>query len=516
MKRLLFILLILLTGTAVTQTMPGMPLPGDSSAMAMDSTMAVQDTALRKVLRSDRALLKWKRMIIDSVARVYEDSLTVLQDSLESSAVRSGVDAMDAVYNRFREERYFRYLEMLSEQKQEKVLFGLFSRSNPEIEAFRVNELQEYLTLFPPSARHDQVLVMLGDVYKQQRLPVMALAAYLKQVMVFPQSNNFSETQSKIIKMMSEEVGLRSNKARVISYLNTGIIDEGYQANFYRYLQFLHELQLTEMSEWYFDQMQQYLAEFPRDAGNANIHLWTAEMYEWLGFFQKAAYTYQKLEILHPENPMIPAVYHQLAVIYRDQLREYRKAANTFASLTREFPSDSLAIPAQVAAAKIYAENMGQFQDAVDAYQTLIDNYPESPRALDAIFAQAKIYNEQMDKPAKAIERYIALTDTYPDFQEQSGTAFRNAADIYADVIKDYASAVDMYMKFAQRYPDHKSVPDRLAKAADIAEDELGDYLTAIDMLELVQKKYPDSDAAKTAQRRLPKLREKAQEPSEE
>jgi|GEM_PF-1980401 len=515
MKRLLLLSFLIYTTVALSQTMPGMPMPEDSS-MTLDSVTVSQDTTLRKDLRTDPALLKWKRMIVDSVTQSYQDSLQMLRDSLASMGSSGRSPAEDAVYDRFLEERYFSFLKAISETKQEKVLFGLFSRANPELEEYRINEMKQYLHIFPPSARHDQVLVFLGDSYLRSRQPALALSAYLKQVSVFPNSPAFSETQSKIIKLVSDDVTLRNNKTTIIGYLNNGVIDEGYQQNYFRYLRLLSRIQTPEMSPWYFDEMHNYLSEFPHAGHNDKVLLWIADMHESLHKYESASYVYQKLQVLYPQSDHLADTYLRLAEIYRNQLKDYEKAANAFTQLAREFPGDSLAVPARVAAAKVYADNLGQYQKAIEEYQKIIDNYPESPRAIDAMFAQAELYLNQTDEPAKAVERYIAVTETYPDFKEQSGTAFRNAADIYAGDIKDYVTAVDMYMKFAQRYPNHKSVPERLEEAADIAEDELDDYLTAIDLLELARKKYPDSNAAKTAERKLPKLREKAQQPSGE
>ncbi|MCF7803877.1 MAG: tetratricopeptide repeat protein [Candidatus Marinimicrobia bacterium] len=510
MKKLLLLVALCFTVPVFGQTMPGMP-------PLQDSVVTESDTLLSEDLKSDPALRKWKSMLVDSVAHYYQDSIRTLRDSLArlETTGTPGASATSAVYDRFLEERYFRYLESLADQKQEKVLFGLFSRSNPEMEAFRINELQQYLQMFPPTARQDKVLEMLGDVYSQARQPAMALGAYLKQIMVFPATPTFSETQSKIIKMLGEESVFRNQKTTVITYLNNGIMDQDYRDNYYRYLEFLHRIRIPDMSPWYFSQVEGFLREFPHYEQNDNLRLWQAEMYETLNQFKKAAYAYQKLQVLHPESGYIPQTYYRLGVIYRDNTGENRKAADAFTSLARDFPSDSLAIPAQIAAAKVYADKMGQFPEAIEAYQRVVNNHPENPKAIDAMFDQAEIYLKKMNQPAKAIERYIAITEKYPDFKEQSGTAFRNAADIYADEIKDYATAVDMYMKFAQRYPNHQSVPSRLAKAADIAEDELNDYFTAIDLFELAQKKYPESNAAKTAERKLPDLREKAQQPAE-
>lgn len=354
MKRLLFFSFLICTSVALGQKMPGMPLYADSS-LAPDSAIFSQDTTLRKELRTDPALLKWKRMIADSVAHSYQDSLQILRDSLASG--RSAAE--DAVYDRFLEERYFSFLKSLAETKQEKVLFGLFSRANPDLEEYRINEMKQYLEIFPPSARHDQVLTFMGDAYRRAREPALALSAYLKAVMVFPNSSIFSETQSKIIKLVSDDVALRNNKATVVSHLNNGIIDEGYQQNYFRYLAFLAQIHTPDMSTWYFNQMNSYIAEFPHAGGNDQILVWIADLHESLHKYEKASYAYQKLLVLYPQSEYLADTYLRLAEIYRDQLKDYQKAANAFIELARDFPGDSLAVSARVSAADIYAGKLG-------------------------------------------------------------------------------------------------------------------------------------------------------------
>lgn len=406
------------------------------------------------------------------------------------------------------EVRYFHYLEYLMKPKEEKVLFGLFSKSTPVLDELRIAEMKHYLSNFPQSNLRDQVLVMLGDSYNETKQPAMALGAYLEQLVVYPESDLQSKTQATTLKLISDNSSLQDSKSQISQFLSGGILFENSQKNYFRYLQFIHQLNRRDMADWYFYTTRRYLDEFSDASSNDQIYLWNAEMYETLEQFEQANYAYTKLEYLYPASSFLPLSYYKRAVIYHDHLKKYQEAVTVLERLNHKYPNDSLGIQANVLLAQTYSENLNEQQKAIDAYQRVIDRYPESPEAVEGYFAQAKIYREKTRDPAAAVERYMTLIKTYPDSTSSDAKALRNAGDVYADEIKDYYTAVQTYQEYAKKYPFDKDVPDRLLKAATLAEGQLKDPQLAINLLETIVNKYPNAGEVRTAERRLPKLRE--------
>jgi len=408
------------------------------------------------------------------------------------------------------EVRYFHYLEYLSQPRKEKVLFGLFSKSTPELDQLRISEMKHYLWNFSHSEHSAQVLVMLGDAYREANNPAMALGAYLEQLVVFPESALQSKTQATALKLVEDNSSLRNNKTKISHFLSGGILFESYRQNYFRYLQLLHQLNQPDMADWIFDTSQRYLIEFPNAQKNDVVYLWIAKMYSTLEQYEHAVYSYTKIEYLYPASPLLPTVLYNKALVSRNHLKKYEDATASLEKLYQKYPEDSLAIDSNMLLAETYSENLNKHQKAIEVYQRVIDRYPESSAALDAYFAQAKIYREKTRDPAAAVDRYMTVITTYPDSTRRDARALRNAGDVYADEIKDYYTAVQTYQQYATKYPFDKEVPDRLLKAASLAETQLNDPQQAINLLETIVNKYPNASEVRAAERRLPKLQEKA------
>lgn len=408
------------------------------------------------------------------------------------------------------EVRYFRYLEYLRQPRKEKVLFGLFSKSTPELDQVRITEMRRYLWNFPHSEHSAQVLVMTGDAYQEANQPAMALGAYLEQLVVFPESALQSKTQATILKLAGDNSSLRDKKAQISQFLSGGILFENYQQNYFRYLQLLHQLNHPDIADWFFDTSRRYLNEFPDAQNNERVYFWTASMYATLELYEHAVYSYTKIEYLYPASSLLPTVLYNQALVYRDHLKKYEEAATSLEKLYQKYPEDSLAVDSNMLLAQTYSEHLDKQQKAIEVYQRVIDRYPESAKALDAYFAQAKIYREKTRDPAAAVDRYMTVIKTYPDSTRRDARALRNAGDVYADEIKDYYTAVQTYQQYATKYPFDKEVPDRLLKAASLAETQLNDPQQAINLLETIVNKYPNASEVRAAERRLPKLQEKA------
>jgi TolA-binding protein len=116
-------------------------------------------------------------------------------------------------------------------------------------------------------------------------------------------------------------------------------------------------------------------------------------------------------------------------------------------------------------------EQSGNIPEAVINYQKLIDEYPGSDMAPEALVKQATLYHENKVKNIAAVESYkkaaelfISVSEKYSD-SEQAPSSLFMAGFIYANDIKDFNKAKEIYNKFLKKYPG-----DELASSA---KDEL-------------------------------------------
>lgn len=408
------------------------------------------------------------------------------------------------------DENYFQYLQYLMQPRDEKVLFGLFSKATPVLDDLRIAELHRYLSTFPAGNHRDEVLVMLGDAYKEAKQPAMALGAYLEQVVVYPESPSQAKTQATLLELVGQHSDLQQAKEQLSRFLGSGVVFENYQRNYRRYLHLLHQLNVPAMSTWFFDAAYVYLKQFPIANGNDQIYLWIGDVHRAKDENERAVYAYTKLEYLFPQSQYLPVELYRKAVLYREKLDKPEEATASLRMLIQDYPTDSLAVRGNMLLAQLQSDNLDKPKEAIQTYQHVIDRYPESGEALDAYLAQAELYREKLDEPSSAVERYMTLIKIYPDSTQRCAEALRSAGDVYANKIRDYYTAVKTYQEYAQKYPFDKEVSDRLLKAATLAENRLNNPQLAINILETIQEKYPNSKEARTAERRLPKLRERA------
>jgi len=417
----------------------------------------------------------------------------------------SSTDA-GAGYNQMLEERYFQYLKMLAEPRERKGLFGFLGGSQQEFRDFQITELRKYLEMFPPEARHDHILLMLGDIHRHAGDHSLALASYLKQLILFPESGISSETQSKLFSLISQQSSLRGHKQRISDLLNQGIPDDTYQHRYFRYLEFMSPMLSAETSSWYLNELYNYLERFPEASNADQIYLWTADIYQKNEQYEKAVLTYTKLQYVTPESEQLAYSYLQAGRLYRNKLNDYEKAVNSYQMLAREATEDSLAIHAYLMAGKLYAEELEENEKALEAYRQVTSRFAYSPKAINAYFAQSQIYLSRLNQPYKAIDHYKSVLENYPKYKQECATALRNIGDIYRDKIRDYFSAVESYTQLAEQYPTHTSVPDRLLTAGDLAANELNDNNRALQLYQRLVENYPDTREANRAKRRIDQL----------
>lgn len=437
-----------------------------------------------------------------------------LRDSirtLQASSAGATPDGRDAGYNQMVEQRYFSYLQTLTKPREQKGLFGLFGRSDQELMEFQITELQNYLETFSPGARTDQVLGMLGDVYRNSGKDALALAVYLKQLILYPTSEIFQQIQSKVFTLVSDKSSLQPMRDPVTELLNRGLQDETYQENYYSYLELLTSILSTELIDWYLQECQRFLSSYPNADKGDQIYLWMAGAHQTREQYEKAALTYTKLQLLRPDSEFLPLSYLRKGEIYRDHLKDYDKAVDAFQMLTREAEDDSMAIMAHLTVGDLYANQLKEYEKAINAYQQVVSRYGYDSKAIDAYFAQAQLYRNRLNQPYKAVEHYMSVVEKYPEQSEKCASALRNAGDIYRAEIKDYFSAVETYSRLANRYPQHPSVPDRLLIAGDLAANRLNNNQRAMELYQSIIENYPETREAKTAERELVKLRESGQ-----
>jgi|SRR5690554_1235260 len=121
--------------------------------------------------------------------------------------------------------------------------------------------------------------------------------------------------------------------------------------------------------------------------------------------------------------------------------------------------------------AAVQYENSGNISDAIINYQKLVDEYPDSELAPEALVKQAALYHEnkvknidKIESLKKAAEILISVSEKYPESKQAPSSLFM-AGFIYANDIKDFKKAKEIYNTFLKKYPG-----DELASSA---KDEL-------------------------------------------
>lgn len=138
-----------------------------------------------------------------------------------------------------------------------------------------------------------------------------------------------------------------------------------------------------------------------------------------------------------------------------------KDAIESYKNLISEYPDSKLAPEAITELSALYIKQ-NDASDAVVFYENLVKNHPDGKISPRALLESAALYQKNMVKNLtniqslqKAAETYKSVYDKYPQSEEAPKSLFMSGF-IYANDLKNYKEADEIYKLFLEKFPKHQ------------------------------------------------------------
>lgn len=463
---------------------------------------------------------------LDSVGVIYSNQTNALLNQLNAASERNqnlsdsvamlsgmltGKGQSPATNDPVFEAKFFSFEKMLrqEESKKKENIFKL-SSTIEQIAPFQLQELQNYLNIFYPSARCDSVQDFITQVYIRTNDWSRAEYSILKFLYLYPDSPLFDEVQSLRSAIFQTEKFYKSSSDYLMRLINEIPEPATPEERYFKLVETLRDFIDVPIRQHFIPEAQTFLKLYPYSSHADVLSLWIAEAYERNGQPHSALLSYQKAMLFYPNTPFFSQCLFRSADIQQKQFGEYESAIRTFLFYIEKFGRDSLALDAQYRIAKMLDENLSEWERAVKAYQVIADKYPTSPLAIPALMRKAVILSTKMSLIEEAVNIYQSIDERYPGTPDALSALM--ASGNLLNLHKRYQPAIDQFMKVFQKYPQSEKAISALEEAVKIYSEKIKDNDKTVETLNLIIANYPGTKASARAVKQLGKL-EKAKQP---
>lgn len=399
------------------------------------------------------------------------------------------------LFAQVQEAKYFEYLNTV------------YAEKNSDDVEFLIKQCNEYLESFPLSQNNDDIYIMLGEMYKNDRQYFKALLNYLKIIFLYSSSDKAEVAKTNISQIVKnyEERAFEDIQNEFIANINTIKSSDNIASSYFEYLMFAQSQKLDDLNEILINEMGYYLKFFGQKSTKADqVLFWQADLYKSEGDWNEASLIYKKLSTMFPDSELIPNVIYNMALIEYKELSNPLAAKESFLSLISNYDESEFAANAQFYLGELYENELNDNKEAIANYKLLVETYPKNQFAVEALKRVAEILNDE-EKYEEAIASYYQIVELYP--QDQFATAaLIEIKDIYIRRLDNYLKAIETLNFFASQYKDHEDAAEHLYDAAGIYYDHLNNKQAAIDTYHQVINNFPDSKYAEWAKDKIEDL----------
>ncbi|MCX8025898.1 MAG: tetratricopeptide repeat protein, partial [Thermanaerothrix sp.] len=212
------------------------------------------------------------------------------------------------------------------------------------------NALNQFLNIYEATTNDyikAQMNLRIGQIYLQLGHPEQAYARFVDSVNNFPR---FYDSYSGLVALV--------NAGQPVNELQRGLVD--YYAGQYGYA---------------VEAFTRYINSTPDHDGKA--HYYRALSWRALGKITEAIQELQDLIKTHPNDPLWPNAWRELAYTQWAYLEDYEAAANTLKAYLQQVPTAADAVEIRFETARIL-ERGGYLTEAATLWESLINDYPSS------------------------------------------------------------------------------------------------------------------------------------------
>ncbi len=470
-----------------------------------DSIATLYNNQIADILNQtsdEKAALEYTVQLLDSTIRSIRDSLMILGDQPQI------LEDIGIGYDLILEAKYFNYEKTLKrEEKKTKRGFRILSSELENIHPFQIEELENYIDRFYPSARCDSVQDYLTQLHIRQQDWTNAELSIIKFIYLYAESPLYEEIKTIRSGIFQTEKSYKKYSDYLMTIVGTTPAYPKMDIRYFKFVELLKDFPDPGVKANFLKEARSFLNLYPFSSQASKVCLWIAENYAQSQRSQSAFVTYKRLMIFYPNSVEMPLSLYKTARIQEKDFDEYQNAIDTYQQFIEQFPGDTLTAYAHNRIAKIADVQLKNWEKAVEEYQTAADlfqtnNKPE--KSIKTLKRKAVILADKMNLIQDAVAAYLSIDERFPG-ATGSHKAIMAAGDLYKRH-KQFESAVSQYMSLFEKYPDSDKTLPALEKTVKIYKDELGNQDKTIETLNLIITNYPETKSAARAKKLLKKL----------
>ncbi len=434
-------------------------------------------------------------------------------EELESTVTESLLDIFptsitDEVFTKEAlEESFFIYLEALDQEEAKAGgrIFGMLG-SSEDIDHYKLGEYNRYLASYFPEAHSDivQNFIINTHIFKSDWNEVTV--ALFKFLYIYPESINRDKIYQTAVDLFSNEKDYSDDSDKLLEQLNNLKANgENITDRYFAFLSAIQMIDNEDIQSIFNREVLEYLRLFPNSDQTSSIILWLGEDEYRKENYHTCFLYYKKILMMYPRSQDLAFALFNSGVIQSENFNEYDAAIATFREFLLRFSNDSLAASAQLNIATIADTKLENWVQAVEDYQLYADTYPTNADAAISLMRLGQIQADELNQPNEAISTYHYVVQLYPR-QTDAIEALERCGRIY-ESDKKYSDAVLEYYKVYESYPDSENALTALNKCVTLYEKRLKDSAKTKEILTVIVEKYPESKSAKSAQKKLSKMK---------
>ncbi len=273
------------------------------------------------------------------------------------------------------------------------------------------------------------------------------------------------------------------------------------------------------------------LRRYPAHGACARALELKAEIYEEDNNFEQAASLYKRIIDNYPMADIIPRVKYKKTILLEnaddpDVLSEYisglkiwregrhTDAVKKYRTIIENFPDSLLAGQLQFSIA-LYYRSAGRYMQALREFRSGHENFTGTDYGFESALMAAEVLSENLRYHRQASNWLLDISEQYsPEFRSSvsglsTADAALKAAEISAQRLGHYRTAIRIYNNIIDTYSDPESTAEALYKKAVIEEDIYQRYSNAAEGYSLVVSEYSYTQFGEAAAARLEAIHNK-------
>jgi len=319
--------------------------------------------------------------------------------------------------------------------------------NNKTVEAITI--LVDYTRTYPDSARINEVLSLIGSLYKKNKEYSAALQYFGKVIKSKTASSDLKfRTQLEIADCF---VSVDSPEKAITAFLEARKMAETSKDKAKSVFMAAEEAYRTNNFQQAIMYYQLIIEEYNDSSYTEHAYFYQGLAYEKEGKLNEAAIAFQTFLKNFPSSSLLPAVLFQYAAVLKQQTKN-EEAATYFEKLVKLYPNSRNTLNATLLQSDCLTAS-GKTNDALKLLQEALKKYEKAElhpyvysRLVNLLLLTGK--NEEAIKIAKEFFAKYDKTELAPELICRLGDFYKNS--------KDYINASKYYDKLAKEFPEDK------------------------------------------------------------